>query len=74
MRNQEKCNLLDCGRVVMRPTVNRRPYRRWFEPNQSSKLHLNIREVNQTGSGLALKAMGTVSSRMEFDSTILPPS
>lgn len=32
-----------------------------------------IREVNSAGLGLALKAMGTVKSRMEFDSTILPP-
>lgn len=32
-----------------------------------------IRKVNQTGSGLALKAMGAANTRMEFDSAILPP-
>lgn len=34
----------------------------------------NIWRVNQSGTGLALKAMGAVSSCMEFDSTIPPPS
>ena len=34
-----KCNLLSRGRVVMRPAVNRRPERRWFDPSRLSKLH-----------------------------------
>ena len=40
MVKKEKCDLLGRGRVVMRPAVNRRPERRWFDPSRPSKSHL----------------------------------